>query len=152
MRRFSSFHTRQSFMELKMTSLIDVVFQLLIFFVWTASFRTTEYVLPSQVSQAKATSGAGSVDQPPPPEADFPEVVVRIFWTDGQPGWFMNDEPITTLAGVRQKLTQVFAIVRNAPLIIHPEPAVPLGHVIDLYDLARQIGFEKVQFATSREL
>jgi biopolymer transport protein ExbD len=152
MRRASSFNSRQSYMELKMTSLIDVVFQLLIFFVWTASFTIAEYVLPSQVFQAKAVGGGANTNQPPPPEADFPEIVVRILWSNGRPGWLVNKEPATGLKDVQEKLVRVFAINREAPVIIDPEPLVPLGHVIDLYDLTRQVGFDKVQFAATQEL
>jgi biopolymer transport protein ExbD len=151
MHRASTFHSRQTFMELKMTSLIDVVFLLLVFFVWTASFQIAEYVLPSQVSQAESTGSVGNSQQPPPPEADFPDIVVRIVWTAGRPGWSVNQEPAAGLPDVREKLARVFAILREAPVIIHPDPEVPLGHVIDLYDLVRRIGFAKVQFTASQE-
>ena len=40
-------------------------------------------------------------------------------------------------------------IKRDAPVILHPDAAVPLGDVIDVYDLARLAGFTKVQFAAS---
>lgn len=151
MRRLSSFHDRSRSMELKLTSLIDVVFLLLIFFVWTASFRIAEYVLPSQVSQAAAGASA-SAAEPPPPEADFPEVVVRVSGTAGQLVWRVNDEPVASLQEVRAKLTQVFQIYREAPVIIHPDPTVALGDVIDLYDVTRLVGFAKVQFAASQGL
>ena len=45
MRRRSPFARRDS-LEIKMTPMIDVVFLLLIFFVWTASFQVVEYLLP----------------------------------------------------------------------------------------------------------
>jgi len=151
MHRSSSFHSRQSFMELKMTSLIDVVFLLLIFFVWTASFQMVEYVLPSQVSEASQRGTAGNAEQPLTAAADFPELVVRVRWANGRPTWSVNDEPVPALLEVQHKLTRVFAINPEAPVIVHPDQEVPLGHVIDLYDLTRRIGFRKVQFAASQE-
>lgn len=151
MRRASSFHARSGSQELKFTSLIDVVFLLLIFFVWTASFRIAEYVLPSQVSEAAAAEKIANVQQPPPPEADFPDIVVRIHWSAGHPSWTVNDEPAPQFADVQTKLRRVFEIYRTAPVIIHPDRNVPLGPVIDLYDLARRVGFDKVQFAASQE-
>jgi biopolymer transport protein ExbD len=150
MRRASSFHARTGSQELKITSLIDVVFLLLIFFVWTASFRIAEYVLPSQVSEAAASEAVSNVQQPPPPEADFPDIVVRVRLSEGQPTWTVNDEPAGRLADVRTKLGRVFEINRTAPVVIHPDRDVPLGHVIDLYDLARRVGFDKIQFAASQ--
>ena len=44
-----------------MTPMIDVVFLLLVFFVWTASFQTIEYVLDSQVAAQQGTNA--SVDR-----------------------------------------------------------------------------------------
>jgi biopolymer transport protein ExbD len=151
MYRSSVFHSRHESMELKMTSLIDVVFLLLIFFVWTASFRLVEYVLPSKVSESREAERAGNAEQPPVPAADFADIVVRISWSNGQPGWRVNDEPAANLAEVQEKLSRVFSIHAEAPVILHPDPEVPLGHVIDLYDLTRRIGFSQVQFAASQE-
>ena len=74
MRRRSPFARRDS-LEIKMTPMIDVVFLLLIFFVWTASFQVVEYVLPSELSTLLGNQAAVDV---PPPEADFEDVVVRI--------------------------------------------------------------------------
>ena len=37
-------------MDSAMTPMIDVVFLLLIFFVWTASFQIVEQILPSEIS------------------------------------------------------------------------------------------------------
>ena len=41
-----------------MTPMIDVVFLLLVFFVWTASFQTIEYVLDSQVAAQQGTNAS----------------------------------------------------------------------------------------------
>lgn len=150
MRRASLFHHRQSASDLQLTSLIDVVFQLLIFFVWTAGFQLTEYVLPSQVSAKSTASGTGTSAEPPPPEADFPDLVVRILWRDGRVTWTVNDAGVGTLPELRARLARVYQIHTEAPLIVHPDAAVPLGQVIDVYDLARQVGFAKIQFAAAQ--
>lgn len=144
----SYFTTRRSAMELQMTPMIDVVFLLLVFFVWTASFHVAEYILPSSVSTA-AGAGQASANDPPPPEADFDQVVVRILWLDDQPAWRINDQPLANLDQVRTQLDRIANIKRDAPVILHPDPLVPLGHVIDIYDIARLVRFEKVQFAAS---
>jgi hypothetical protein len=66
------------------------------------------------------------------------------------PTWTINEVRYTTLADVGQVLRSVCAVDASVPVILHNEPDVPLGHVIDVYDLSRVIGFEKVQFAVSR--
>ncbi len=58
-----------------MTPMIDVVFLLLIFFVWTASISAVEYLLPSNLSPAP---GSAAVTEEPPPPPDFEPVVVKI--------------------------------------------------------------------------
>ena len=133
-----------------MTPMIDVVFLLLVFFVWTASFQIVEQVLPSQVSEP-ARGAETSTSEPPPPEADFQDVVIRILWQNGQPTWRVNEEELTSLPAVRGKLESIFAVLQDAPLIIHPDDETPLGHVIDVYDVTRLVGFQEVQFAVSED-
>mgnify|MGYP002526375714 FL=1 len=129
-----------------MTPMIDVVFLLLIFFVWTSSFNVVEYALQSNVSDA--TAGAGTApSERPPEEVDFHEVVVRIMWIDGQPGWSINDRPIPALEDVRSHLAAIFLVNQKAPVIIHPDGDTPLNHVIAIYDMTRLIGFKKVNLA-----
>jgi biopolymer transport protein ExbD len=146
MRRTSVFLDKSTTLELKLTPLIDVIFLLLIFFVWTASFRIAEYVLPSSVSEASEVASGTDLRQPPPPDADFADVVVRVLWTDGRPEWRINDELIARLPDVRSRLSRIHEVNQAAPVVIHPDPDVPLGHVIDLYDVARMVGFAQVQF------
>jgi biopolymer transport protein ExbD len=129
--RRPSFTTRRSPVDLQLTPMIDCVF-------------------PSQLSAASG-SGATSTDIPPPPEADFEDVVVRILWQGSAPTWAVNDTPVPSLAALRQTLAQVARIKRNAPIILHPDAEVPLGDVIEVYDISRLVGFEKVQFTASRK-
>jgi biopolymer transport protein ExbD len=88
----------------------------------------------------------------PLPEEDFDEVVIRLLWDGLQPQWQVNSAPVATLEQVRRTLAALAAIKADAPVIVHPDPEVPLGHVIDLYDLTRLEGFQKVQFTASEPL
>ena len=150
MRRESVYTQRRSELDVKMTPMIDVVFLLLVFFVWTASFHIAEHILPSSVSAVRGTEP--SDPSTPPPEEDFDDVVIRIHWLDTHPGWRVNEEPMTTLDDVRAALAGVAAVKPDAPVILHPDQDVPLGHVIDVYDATRLEGFEKVQFAASERI
>ena len=145
--RTPSIYTRQrTGLDIPMTPLIDVVFQLLVFFLLTASFHAAEHLLPSSVSAPQA-SGTGSPTETPPPEDDFDQVVVRILWVDGQPAWQVNGQMLGGLTEVRNTLAAVARVKADAPVILHPDPEVPLGHVIDVYDVTRLVGFPQVQFA-----
>ncbi len=151
MRRPSPFVDRRGEMEIKMTPMIDVVFLLLVFFVWTASFQIVELVLPSHLSEV-AGSLPANPDEPPPVEEDFDKVVLRVRWAGGQPFWRINQMEVSSLQQVRSRLETIATIKRTAPVILHPDKEVPLGHVIDLYDLTRIVGFEKIQFAVSESI
>ncbi len=130
-----------------MTPMVDVVFMLLIFFVWTASFRVAELALPSSLITQE--QGPGSVEVDPELE-DLDRVIVRLGWSGTQPLWTINDVPVQSLLDVRQRLEAVAKITANLPVLVDPVAEIPLGHVIDVYDLARQAGFESVQFAVGR--
>ncbi|MGI8978909.1 MAG: ExbD/TolR family protein [Pirellulaceae bacterium] len=146
--RRPTYTTRRSPVDLQLTPMIDCVFLLMIYFIFSSNFSIAELSLPSQLSAASG-SGASSTDLPPPPEADFEDVVVRIRWQESAATWAVNDAPIASLLALKQSLAQVARIKRDAPVILHPDPDVPLGSVIEVYDISRLVGFEKVQFAAS---
>ena len=132
-----------------MTPMIDVVFLLLIFFVWTASIAAVEYLLPSNLSPAP---GSATTTSEPPPPPDLEPVVVKVVWLGDRPGWIVNNQAVRELAKVEETLRTVAEIKIDLPVIIDPAANVPLGDVIDVYDLARLAGFEKIQFAASEEV
>ena len=133
--------------EVQMTSMIDVVFLLLVFFVWTASFQIVEQILPSQMSSQMGDAPADLSD--PPPEMDFERVVIRIAWDGDSPSWKLNDGPIESVQQLRDRLTVLAGIKVDTPVILHPDQVVPLGYVIEAYDVSKLSGFEKVSFAVN---
>jgi biopolymer transport protein ExbD len=151
MRRASSHIDQTGDREIKMTPMIDVIFLLLIFFVWTASFQIAEQVLPTALSEA-ANASPTPADELPPLEEDFDRVLLRVLWIGGQPAWRVNDIELTRWPQVRAQLELIAGIKRDVPVVLHPDPGVPLGHVIDLYDVARLVGFEQIQFAASESI
>jgi biopolymer transport protein ExbD len=136
-------------LKLELTPMIDCVFLLMVYFIWTSSFAIVEDVLPSRLSAVTGTS-ANPIDQPPPPEADFDNVVVRILYTGQEPAWTVNGVPVGGLDELRGQLTTIANIKRDAPVVLHPDPEVHLGDVIEVYDVARLVGFDRVQFAASQ--
>lgn len=131
-----------------MTPMIDVVFLLLIFFVWTASFQVVEYLLPSKISEQ---AGAGAEVDIPPELVDLEHVVVRLLGKGAAVKWMMNDEALSGLREVETRLNQVATIRNDIPVIVDPEKQVQLGDVINVYDAALRAGFHSVQFTTSAE-
>jgi biopolymer transport protein ExbD len=148
MRRPSIYSARRGTLDVKMTPMIDVVFLLLVFFVWTASFQIVEYDMPSHLA-ALAGNLPADPSLPPPPEADFERVIVRLTRGAGGVEWSVNDAPMAGLDQLEMQLDAIARIKRDAPVVLHPDPNVPLGDVIDVYDISRAVGFVKVQFAAS---
>ena len=136
--------------DVAMTPMIDVVFLLLIFFLWTASFQIVELILPSRMSAQMGSDPVEQVD--PPPEQDFDNIVVRIGYDGSAPTWSINRESIGSLGDVKAHLTAVASVKQDAPVILDPDSIVPLGHVIDVYDVAKIVGFQKVSFAVNPEM
>lgn len=145
MRLPNSYTSQRRPLEVQMTPMIDVVFLLLVFFVWTASFQVVERLLPSQLA---TTGGSGANTQVDPLTVDFEVLVVKVAVNDGQPTWQVNDQSQPSVEELRGKLATVAEIKSDLPVIIDPQSTVPLGDVIEVYDIARQVGFGTVQFAT----
>ena len=135
-------------LDVAMTPMIDVVFLLLIFFVWTASFQVVEYLLPSKIS---AQTGTGADAEIPPELIDLEQVVVRLIANETAVQWIMNDEILDGLTDVEARLVQVASIRNDIPVIVDPEKQVRLGDVINVYDAAMRAGFDSIQFTTSAE-
>lgn len=136
-----------------MTPMIDVVFMLLIFFVWTASFHVAELILPSSLVSQSQGQDVQAVD---PELEDLERVVVRLkALSDAEPtptlAWFVNDIPVQSLEAVRERLRLVAGINDALPVLVDPDQLVPLGDVINVYDAAKLAGFQNVQFATPLE-
>ena len=149
MRWPSPFRDRRPAVELQLTPMIDCVFLLMVYFIWSSSFAVVEMSLPSELSAQQTGGGPANPDVPPPPEADFDRIVVRVLWDGSAPAWTVNDAPMASLGELRRALAAIARIKRDAPLVLDPDPQVPLGGVIDVFDLTRVLGFEKIQFAAA---
>lgn len=145
MRVVSSHSRRESDMDSTMTPMIDVVFLLLVFFVWTSSFQAIEALLPSRL--AAETGGATTAPLTLDPEMDFDQVVIGVDYRDQTVAWRINDVSTATIDQLRLALDQIHALQPEAPIIVHPSDETPLAFVIQAYDLARVAGFAKVSLA-----
>src|SRR6476661_9927471 len=116
MRIPSPFRDRPTKVELQLTPMIDCVFLLMVYFIWSSSFAIAEMSLSSKLSAPPAGPGPVDRSKPLPPEADFPSVVVRVLWTGNGPIWTVNEAPVGSLAELRQMLASISRIKRDAPL------------------------------------
>jgi len=141
---------REHDIDSTMTPMIDVVFLLLIFFVWTAGTQIVEYILPSQMTAQLGNKETETSE--PLPEQDFDNVVIRVRWDGKLPDWTINEQGMQTIQDVFDTLTALASINIDAPIIVHPDENVPIGFVIEVYDQAKLSGFTKVSFALNNAL
>ena len=135
-------------MDSTMTPMIDVVFLLLIFFVWTAGTQVTEYILHNHMSAMQGNE-ASTIDEPDPDD-DFDSVILRLRFDGNLPDWTINEQPMMTLRQVSETLIRLARVKPDAPIIVHPDKNVPIGFVIEVYDTAKLSGFDKVSFTVNR--
>lgn len=140
-------HGGRSSIELSLTPMIDVVFLLLVFFLWTSSFEEPEFDLPSAV--AEPPSGLRDPNQAPPPPEAFDEIVITVQAVAGGVGLTLNGSEVPDVETLRGRLAEIVALGVQPPVIIDPEPKTPIGLAIDVYDVAREAGLDQVLFAAS---
>lgn len=133
--------------ELSMTSMIDVVFLLLIFFVCTVSFQASEMILPSSL----AISGSAPIEVELPPPEELEEVVVEVRQENGATTWRINERDCSSPVELQQLLLAYADVDSTLPVIVDCDDRVSLAAAIETYDLARGVGLTSVQFAAEAE-
>ncbi len=126
---------RQSIL-LQMTPLIDVVFLLLSYFLFTFSFRPVEGILPSDLALASKT---------PRPRVEQPDkhAIIHIIETGSSVRYFLDQWPAASL----KELGAMVAELPDSTLfVIDAEPVVTYRYVVDVYNFLLQRRFRKIVF------
>jgi biopolymer transport protein ExbD len=132
--------------DIAMTPMIDVVFQLLIFFICTASFQLAEELLPTSL----AVAGGSGAPSPNENDADEARILVQAARAGDTTRWAVNGQACETLAHVRSALHAAAQVDRSQPVTLDVAGEVPLGDMIDVYDLCRLERIDRIQFAVER--
>ena len=119
--------------QIDIAPLIDMVFQLLIFFMLTSSFIMQPGI---KVNLPKAvTSEAVKLENI--------EIVVS-----GENVAYLNGKVITTQE-LKNLLVQ--AAKRKQPILIKADRRASLGRVVEIWDMCRDLGLSQINIATSQE-
>lgn len=141
--RIPTAHRRSlAFDQTTMTPLIDIVFQLLIFFVCASTGHLREFLLPTDLA-----AGGTPTEIPQHVEAPISHVWIRLH-RDG-------DLTITEIEGTPYRpednmsglLRQLAQAAEDAPLILEIDGEVPMGDAISVFDQCKGAGFKSIQFA-----
>ena len=118
---------------LDLTPMVDVVFLLIIFFMVSTTFISTETGLPVELPQAQSAQAQAS---------DLPTVTVT---SDGRVFFAGTLVALDALVGVLQ-----VAITSSgqATVVLRADENVAHGLVVEVMDLIRQAGAERIAIAT----
>lgn len=142
--RVPSSHTRADLSENMMTSMIDVVFLLLIFFLCAATGRQSESLLPTTLG-----GGDGATLAEARPATSMPLDEVWIAVTAPEPGrvvMTLNETPYEGFPQLEAVLRQLAELAPESPVILDLAPQVPAGELVRLYDTCRRAGFQTINF------
>jgi len=132
--------------QLNMTSMIDVIFLLLIFFVFTADFDRIERLLPANLSLPGRTKKTENSAEKPESEI----LTIKVHGTMDAPSWEFDTGPVSEAeltAGIAQFARQTAL----GTAVIVPDGTVPLERVLDVYDRCRRAGLTQIQFAAKKK-
>lgn len=121
--------------HLNVTSLIDVLFLLLIFFMITGTFKRVgelELRLPS-------SSTAAPADEAPPNEVELAALADGSLLLDGAP---------IEMPALKRALAAILAERPDSRVTIKAETSVEHGQVVRLLDIVREAGFPGVGIGT----
>jgi len=123
--------------EVNLTSLIDVVLLLLIFFMVSTSF-----VKQSQINISLPQADSVSVVQEPPEQIDIMITATGVYLVNGRE--LINGRPET----IRNALQKVAAGNTRLPLTISADADARHQHVVTAMDVAGRLGFTQISIAT----
>lgn len=125
--------------KVDLTSLIDVVFLLLIFFMVSTTFER-ESVLKVDLPEASAVEE----------REELPETLELVI--DDQGRMFLNNQRLldSRAETIRAAMEQLAGERRDVPLILRADRQTPHHFVVTAMDVAAQIGFLNLSIATDR--
>jgi biopolymer transport protein ExbD len=123
--------------EVNLTSLIDVVFLLLIFFMVSTSF-----VKQSQINISLPQADSSTVVEAPPEQIDIMITTTGTYFVNGRE--LINNRPET----IRNALQKISIGRSNMPMIISADANAKHQHVITAMDVAGRLGFTHISIAT----
>jgi len=117
--------------QIDIAPLIDMVFQLLIFFMLTSSFIFQTGI---KINLPKAIT------------SEVLQEESKVIIISSENVIYLNDQVVTL-----KELERILKIAarKNTPLLIKADRRASLGRIVDVWDLCRDVGLSKVNIATN---
>jgi len=119
--------------QIDIAPLIDMVFQLLIFFMLTSSFVMQPGI---KINLPKAVTSEA---------VKYENIEILI---SSENVIYLNSR-VVTLQELKGSLKQIAK--RNIPIIIKADKRASLGRAVEVWDLCRDLGISKINIATNQE-
>ncbi len=129
--------------NLQIAPLIDAVFLLLTYFLFTISLSTIEGLLPSELA-----AGEEFQQQRLPSEEETPQLVVRLVKAGGGVAYFLGDWPVDGIVEVERRLAQ---LQPQDIVVIDAGSNVAYEYVIRVYNASLKAGVQRVVFPLAGE-
>jgi len=151
--RASLFATRRQpagTISVALTPMIDITFNLLIFFLVATSFHGAEGVLRSRLPHARSAPKRAAVpispvrlriEQTGPGLDDYELRIDNIAW---------RSRSFDDLASALERILRLPGYDRQVPVILAPAEKVRWQHVVNAYNAALRAGFENIGFGSPR--
>jgi biopolymer transport protein ExbD len=143
--RVPTHRARGDISENMMTSMIDVVFLLLIFFVCAAAGAVHEFLLPTDLA---ATGEIASVVPPAAKRSAPVDEILLYLATDSNRRLVtrLNGTEYGTLEELRRVLLTLGELAPESPVTLDISPDVEAGDMVAVYDTCRRAKFNTIQF------
>ena len=122
--------------QINITSLIDVLFILLIFFLVTSTFLE-QPGMKLELPKAKS--------------ANVEKVENMVVYIDADHQIFLNDKPVA-IDRLEEQLKELITENEDPTLVLRADKSVPHGLVVTAMDIAKQVGFKRLVVATEVEI
>ncbi len=120
-----------------MTPLIDVVFLMLSYFLFTISLGMLEGVLPSKLALGEDQEREEREEEP------AEQVIVRLVASGKKVQYFMDDWPVTGFEQLQQRLG---ALPKDTMIVIAAAPTVRTAPVVRTYNQCLKLGLSRIVF------
>ena len=124
--------------EMQCAPILDVVFQLLIFFLVSFEFQRTE--LDMKVSVPSAQEGAD-------PTRALGEIIVNV----RESGEVMVENQTMTQAQLKEKLSAIAKQHKNQPIRLRGDAKCDYQTIVEVIDTCQKAGIWNISFATQRK-
>ncbi|HOZ47355.1 MAG TPA: biopolymer transporter ExbD [Candidatus Hydrogenedentes bacterium] len=132
--RFDSREKRKISASVDLTPLIDVVFQLLLFFMLSATF-VVQQSIQIEVPEAE---GSMALEQK--------DLSITVVYGEGGPenqgAVYVNETPVETWGELSRRLADAHAVRSDLLVLIRPDARVPTERLVKVLGIASSVGIE----------